>query len=82
VKRVFWGLVGVGLGAAVGVAMTRWARRTADQLAPQSVLHRAVSGAQELRLRLAEAIDEGRIAMAEREAELRALYAQEGSEPR
>jgi hypothetical protein len=82
VKRVFWGLVGVGLGAAVGVGLTRWARRTAEQLAPQSVLERAVAGSRELWTRLAEAVEEGRAAMAEREAELRALYAEQGSEAR
>ena len=81
-KRIFWGLVGVGLGAAVGVGLTRWARRTAEQLTPQSLLERAVTGGRELWMRLGEAVEEGRSAMAEREAELRALYAEQGSEAR
>ncbi len=81
-KRLFWGLVGVGLGAAVGVALTRWARRTADAMTPASLAERAVAGAQDLWDRLGDAWAEGREAMAEREAELRALAAGPVSEER
>ena len=74
-KRLFWALFGIGLGAVVGVAAVRWASRTADSLKPDSLARRAFDVAGDWRLRLAEAVDEGRSAMAEREAELRALYA-------
>jgi hypothetical protein len=78
VKRLFWGLVGVGFGAAVGVGTVRWASRTAERLAPASIGRRTLDGAGELRRRLAGALDEGRAAMAAREAELRARSAGPG----
>jgi hypothetical protein len=77
-RRLFWGLVGVGAGAAIGVSATRWATRTAERLAPRSLAGRAVEAAGDWRARLAEALDEGQAAMAEREAELRARLAEPG----
>jgi transposase len=79
VKRLFWGLVGVGAGAAIGVSATRWASRTAERLAPGSLADRALEAAGDWRERLADALEEGQAAMAEREAELRALLAGPGS---
>jgi hypothetical protein len=75
VKRLFWALFGIGVGAVVGAATVRWVGRTAHSLKPDSVARRALHLAGDWRVRLAEAVDEGRLAMAEREAELRALYA-------
>lgn len=73
-------LVGLGAGAAIGVQAVRWASRTAEQLAPQSVVKRALAAAGDWRERLAAAYEEGRAAMREREAELRALVAEPGNE--
>ena len=78
-RRLFWGLVGVGAGAAIGVSAMRWASRTAERLAPGSLAERAVEAAGDWRARLADALEEGQAAMAEREAELRALLAEPGS---
>jgi hypothetical protein len=78
-KRIFWGLVGLGLGAVVGVGVMRWASRTADRLAPRSLASELLETAADWRERLAEALEEGRAAMAEREAELRARLAEPGS---
>jgi hypothetical protein len=78
-RRVFWGLVGLGMGAAVGVGVMRWAQRTADRLAPQSLAGELVRTAADWRERLAAALSEGQAAMAEREAELRAQLAEPGS---
>ena len=78
-KRVFWGLVGLGMGAAIGVGVMRWASRTADRLAPRSLASELVQGAAEWRERLARGLSEGQAAMAEREAELRAQLAEPGS---
>jgi len=79
VKRIFWGLVGLGMGAAIGVGATRWASKQAEKLAPQSLAERTLRLATDLRVRLADALEEGQAAMAEREAELRALLAEPGS---
>jgi hypothetical protein len=80
VKRVFWGMLGVGFGAVVGASAVRWASRTAERLTPTSLGQRSLDAAGEWRRRLAAAVDEGREAMAAREAELRALYAEPGDE--
>jgi hypothetical protein len=79
VRRLFWAGIGVGAGAAIGVGAMRWASRTAERLAPGSLAERAVEAAGDWRVRLAEAVEEGQAAMAEREAELRALLAGPGS---
>jgi hypothetical protein len=79
-KRLFWTLLGLGMGAAIGIALVRWAGRTAERLTPQSMGQRALEAAREWRERLAEAWEEGRAAMAEREAELRAQLVEPGDE--
>jgi hypothetical protein len=80
VRRVFWGMVGVGFGAVVGASAVRWASRTAERLTPTSLGQRSLDVASDWRRRLAAAVEEGRAAMAAREAELRALYAGPGDE--
>jgi hypothetical protein len=78
-RRVFWGLVGLGMGAAIGVGVMRWASRAADRLAPRSLAEELLQTAAGWRERLAAALSEGQAAMAEREAELRARLAEPGS---
>jgi hypothetical protein len=78
-RRLFWALVGVGAGAAIGVSAVRWATRTAERLAPNSLAERAWQAAGDWRVRLSEAFEEGQAAMAEREEELRARLAEPGS---
>jgi hypothetical protein len=78
-KRLFWGLVGLGMGAALGVGVMRWAQRTADRLAPQSLASELLQTATGWRERLSAALEQGQSAMAEREAELRAQLAEPGS---
>jgi hypothetical protein len=79
VRRTFWMTVGLGMGAAIGVGAVRWANRTAERLAPRSLAEQAVRLAADWRVRAAAALDEGRTAMAEREAELRAQFVEPGS---
>lgn len=79
-KRIFWTLFGLGMGAAIGVGVMRWANRAAERLAPQSVGRRALDAARDWRERLADALEEGRAAMAEREDELRAQLVEPGDE--
>jgi hypothetical protein len=78
-RRLFWGLVGLGMGAALGVGVMRWVSRTADRLAPQSLAEELLRTAADWRVRLAGALEAGQAAMAEREAELRARIAEPGS---
>ena len=78
-KRLFWGLVGLGMGAVLGMGVMRWASRTADRLAPQSLASELLEAAAGWRERLAGALSAGHAAMAEREAELRARLAEPGS---
>lgn len=70
-RRVFWALVGVGLGVVVGIQVVRWAGRTKERYSPSSVARAAGGGLERFRERLREAIEEGVEEMAQREAELR-----------
>jgi hypothetical protein len=79
-KRAFWALLGLGMGAAIGVGVMRWASRTAERLTPQSMGQRVMDAALQWRQRLGSALEEGRAAMAEREAELRAQLVEPGDE--
>jgi hypothetical protein len=78
VKRLFWGMLGVGFGAVVGAGTVRWVSRTAEKLTPTSLGQRSLDAAGVWSRRLSAALDEGRTAMAAREAELRALNAEPG----
>jgi hypothetical protein len=72
VRRVFWSMLGIGIGAVVGVAAVRWAGRTKQRLSPPNLAREASSAGAALADRFRDAVEEGRIAMEEREAELRA----------
>ncbi|MGH2830609.1 MAG: hypothetical protein ACRDJM_09010 [Actinomycetota bacterium] len=71
-RRAFWALVGVGAGVAVGVAAVRAVNRTKQKYSPSNIAHQAGARGGVLAERVRLALDEGRRAMAEREAELRA----------
>jgi len=68
---VFWGLVGVGIGAVVGVAVVRWAQKTKEKYSASNIAREAGSVATEFSERVRRAVDIGRQEMAEREIELR-----------
>ena len=71
-KRVFW----MGTGVAVGAGSAFWAKRRIEQavqqLMPDQVADRAATSARDLGRNVRDAAAEGRAAMREREAELRA----------
>lgn len=71
-RRLFWSLVGIGIGAVIGVAAVRWAQRARERYSPSGIARRVGSAGEDLAARLAEAIDEGRRSMAVEEARLRA----------
>jgi histidinol-phosphate/aromatic aminotransferase/cobyric acid decarboxylase-like protein len=72
VKRVFWGLVGLGAGVVVGVAVVRWANKTKERYAPPALAREAGAAAASFFDRLRDAIETGRDEMARAEDEIRA----------
>jgi hypothetical protein len=72
VKRLFWALTGIGLGAAVGLAGVRWVSKTKKKYAPPAIAKAAGGKMAQLRERLKEAVAAGAEEMMVREAELRA----------
>jgi hypothetical protein len=71
-KRVTWLGVGFGLGVGTTVVAARKAKQQLDRYKPHGVVDRVTDGVQSLRDQLAAAVDDGRQAAREREAELRA----------
>ena len=70
-RRVFWGLVGIGVGAAVGIAVVRWAGKTKERYSPPNLAREAGAAVAGVGDRLRAAIDAGRQEMIVREAEIR-----------
>ena len=70
-KRLFWFTV----GCASSLWVMRTVRRTVERLTPHRLTQDAVAGARSAGVELRAALDEGRQAMREREAELRAEIA-------
>lgn len=71
-KRLFWLMVGAGFGFGVSFWLMRWVRETAARYAPERVSADLTSALKGLGEDLRAAVAEGRHAMREREAELRA----------
>jgi hypothetical protein len=74
-KRATWLTVGFGLGVGTTVAAARQVRKRVDRYRPGAVANRmtdSITGSiSSLRDQLGAAVDEGRAAAREREAELR-----------
>jgi hypothetical protein len=73
-KRLFFLSLGLGAGVAVGVIVTRKVARTQQALRPDNLAASAAARADGARGRLAKAIELGRAAAEQKEAELRAVY--------
>jgi hypothetical protein len=71
---MFFAVVGLGAGVAVGVWAIRKIERAGQQLAPDALVSRAGERASGLGARLAGAVEIGRAAAEQRESELRAQY--------
>ena len=71
-KRLFWLSVGLAAGFGTSFWLMRTVRRTVERLTPQRLTQDAVAGARSVGAELRAALDEGRTAMHQREAELRA----------
>ena len=71
-KRLFWLSVGLTAGFGSSFWLMRTVRRTVERLTPQRLSQDAVAGARSVGAELKTALGEGRSAMHQREAELRA----------
>ena len=71
-KRLFWLTVGLTIGFGTSFWLMRTVRRTVERLTPERLTQDVMNGARSLTAELKAALDEGRAAMREREAELRA----------
>lgn len=75
-KRAFWLTVGAGIGAGSSMWANRWARTATERYTPVRVsaglAGAALDATRTAAATLREAVAEGRLAMHEREAELRA----------
>jgi len=69
---VFWGLVGIGLGAVVGAQVVRWANRTKAKYAPPNLAREAGGKIAGFADRLRETVQLGLEEMDQAEAEIRA----------
>jgi hypothetical protein len=69
-KRLFWLTSGVAVGVYAVLRTQRSLRRRADKLRPQSMATDLATAVRELGVDLRKAMEEGRSAMALREAEL------------
>ena len=69
-KRLFWLTTGVAAGVYAVLRTQRSLRRRADRLRPQSMASDVATALRDLGVDLRKAMEEGRSAMALREAEL------------
>lgn len=70
-RRGFWVALGLGAGATGAIMASRWAKRQAKRVSPQSIAREARGGLLDFSKLVSESIEEGRRAMEERERELR-----------
>ncbi|GAC1417449.1 MAG: hypothetical protein NVSMB57_12390 [Actinomycetota bacterium] len=70
-RRVFWGVLGIGIGAVIGVSVVRAVNRTKQRLSPPNLAREGIERSVALKDRMRDALDAGRAAMIQREAELR-----------
>lgn len=71
-RRLFWLIMGAGFGFGMSFWLMRFVRETAARYAPERVSADLAGAMRSLGTDLRAAVSEGREAMREREAELRA----------
>jgi hypothetical protein len=71
-KRLFWLLIGLGFGFGMSFWFMRFVRETVDRYRPERVSQDLAGAISKLGDDVRAAVREGRMAMAEREEELRA----------
>ena len=70
-RRAFWLVVGAGFGFGVSFWLMRWVRETAARYSPDRVSSELAGAVKGLGQDLRDAVAEGRVAMRERELDLR-----------
>ena len=75
-KRAFWLIVGAGFGFGVSFWLMRFVRETTKKYSPENVTNELAGTARRIGTDLKEALAEGRVAMREREAQIRADLAE------
>lgn len=70
-KRLFWLVTGIAFGVTMAFLAQRSVRRQADRLRPERVAGDVAGAIRDLGADLRAAVAEGRVAMSEREGELR-----------
>ena len=73
-KRGFWVALGLGAGATGAVLASRWTRKQARRVAPQTIAREAKGGIMDLSKLFNESVAEGKRAMEARESQLRQDY--------
>ena len=71
-RRIFWGLVGVGLGVVVGAQVVRWANRMKAKYSPPNLAREAGGKIAGFADRVRETVQLGLEEMDQAEAEIRA----------
>ena len=71
-RRLFWLVVGAGFGFGVSFWIMRFVKETVDRYSPERVSGDLASAIKSFGADIRAAATEGRLAMAEREGELRA----------
>ena len=77
-RRAFWVALGLGAGATGVIVSSRWAKKQAKKVAPQTLAREARGGLLDLGKLVSETIAEGKRGMADRERELRATLGDDG----
>jgi hypothetical protein len=78
-KRLFWLAIGIGFGFGLSFWVTRAVKRTAERYSPENVSDSLAKAVRQLGTDIRVAVQEGREAMHEREAEIRTdLESREG----
>lgn len=73
-KRLFFTVVGLGAGVALGVYAVQKVESAQRALRPEAIAHRAGERASGVGARISGAVQAGKAAAAAREAELRSTY--------
>jgi hypothetical protein len=71
VRRLFWVALGLGAGAASAIIASRFVRKQTAKVAPATLAREARGGMMDLARLVSESINEGKVAMQQRELELR-----------
>jgi hypothetical protein len=71
-KRLFWLMTGVGLGFGMSFWIMRMVRETVERYSPHRISSELTEAARGVGLDVRQAVTEGREAMRQHEAELRA----------